>query len=132
MNEEEMLHRINVLEEKVSELEDLASSDDLEGAQDTDIRELFNDFDPSTHFERVLIIGYYIENFDDEDKVGFTTEDLREGYIKCKTPLPANLSDVIAKVGGKGWAMKVNERDGFQVWQLTTNGEEVVEKRTEV
>lgn len=129
MNEEEILRRISALEERVNELEDLASLDDLKESRETNLRELFNDFDPSNHFERVLIIGHYIEN--SQNRSGFTTEDLKEGYIKCKAPLPANMSDVIAKAGKREWAMKIGERDGYQIWQLTTKGEDIVKERTE-
>jgi len=124
----EMLQEeIDSLKERVSKLESILRSDSSPAPTAHSLRSLYEEFGPSSHFERVLVISYYLEHSKGED--GFTTEELREGYIACKTPLPANLSDTIAKVGDRDWAMPIGEEDGRRVWQLTAKGEQVVQEK---
>jgi hypothetical protein len=128
-NHESLRDEIDSLRERVSKLESALQGGENRARGVHSLRSLYDEFGPSSHFERALVIGYYLEHGGGKD--GFTTEDLREGYITCKTPLPANLSDTIAKVGKKDWAMPIGEEDGRRVWQLTSEGEQIVQEQIE-
>lgn len=126
---ETLRDEIDALKERVGKLESALQSGASRAKPAHSLRSLYAEFDPSNHFEKALVIGYYLEHGEGQD--GFTTEDLREGYITCKTPLPANLSDTIAKVGKRDWTMPIGEEDGRRVWQLTSTGEQIVQEQIE-
>jgi len=128
-NHESLRDEIDSLRERVSKLEGALQGESTQARTPHSLRSLHDEFEPSSHFERALVIGYYLEHGEGRD--GFTTEDLREGYITCKTPLPANLSDTIAKAGKKDWAMPIGEEDGRRVWQLTSEGEQIIQAQIE-
>jgi hypothetical protein len=58
---------------------------------------------------------------------GFTVDDLKDGFRKCKWKTPANMSDVVSKAAGKGLFMEIGEQDGKKKWMLTETGEDYVE-----
>lgn len=124
----EVKAELNELRERVEKLEEALQNEPTAKLKSS-LRSLLQSFAPSSHNERALAIGYYLEKV--EGRSGFTSDDLREGYIKGKIPLPANLSDVIAKTGKKGWAMTIDEEDHRKVWQITAEGERIVEQRIE-
>lgn len=127
-NIEEVREEVEQLKNRVERLEHALQRGQTTRSQSS-LRTLLQNYDPSSHTERALVIGYYLEKFEGRD--GFTTGDLRDGYIESKTPLPANLSDVIAKTGEKGWAMPIGEEDQRQVWQITGEGERLIEQGTQ-
>lgn len=128
-NIEELKAEVGRLNERVEKLEKALQNERIPHSKSS-LRTFLQSYSPGSHHERALVIGYYLEKFEGKD--GFTSEDLHNGYIESRRPLPANLSDVIAKIGKRGWAMKTGrEEDQRQVWQITAEGEQLVEQKTE-
>ena len=83
--------------------------------------EFLNDHNVSTHKEKILVIGYYLENYKDQDN--FTSEEIKSHYKKAKLKPPANPSDIIFKTAGEGYLMEDGESNGVKKWILTRTGE---------
>lgn len=125
---EELRDRIDVLETRLEELEEQGSSGGFV-REGTEIREFFNETNPSTHVEKSTTIGYFLENARGYES--FTANDIEEGYVECKVSLPANMADVLAGAANRteeDWVMQVGEGDvGRYYWTLTQAGEAAVE-----
>jgi hypothetical protein len=122
---EALQKRVEELEERVAELEAKFESDE-EPTQDGDLRSLIKEFDPSTHVERALVIGYHLEQHDVQEN--FTIDDIKSGYRTAKLKEPANMSDVLANAGERGLMRRDGEEEGLQLWMLTLDGEQTVEE----
>lgn len=123
-----LYERVQDLEDRVSTLEARFESGE-QPVEDGDLRTLIKDFDPSTHVERALVIGYHLERHQGQET--FTIEDIKTGYRTAKLNDPANMSDVLASAGERGLMRRDEERDGFQQWMLTLDGEQTVEEGLE-
>ena len=122
---EALQKRVEELEERVAELEaKFESGEKL--TQDGDLRSLIKEFDPSTHVERALVIGYHLEQHDVQEN--FTIDDIKSGYRTAKLKEPANMSDVLANAGERGLMRRDGEEEGLQLWMLTLDGEQTVEE----
>jgi len=110
--------RLEDLETRVSDLEQLIH-DTHNGDNVTGMREFVENVDPDTHVERALAIAYYMDQFLGEEN--FTTKDIEEGYRTCRVQKPANMSDTVAELDKKGWAMD-NGKDGQTRLRRLTGG----------
>lgn len=124
-NTEALRERVEELEERVATIEQRFESGDIPEETD-DLRSFVEEVNPSTHIERAVVIGYYLEKH--QGRSNFTVEDIEEGYRTCKVQKPANLSDSLANAERKGWLMRDGETDRFQLWILTGEGEDYVEE----
>ncbi|WP_135665199.1 hypothetical protein [Halorhabdus rudnickae] len=120
MTEVEALEtRVEELESRVNELEQLIH--DGQGTDEvTGLREFVNQINPSTHVERALAIGYYLEQYQGQEN--FTRADLEEEYRTCRVQKPANMSDVLANLREKEWAMPDGEKGQSKPHRLTADG----------
>jgi cell division septum initiation protein DivIVA len=121
---ETLQERVQQLEERVKTLEQKFQSGEPIGA--SDLRSFVEDVEPTTHVERAIAIGYYLEK--SQGFNNFTIEDIEEGYRECKIQKPANPSDVLANAEGRGWMMRDGKEDHYQLWVLTRDGENTIEE----
>lgn len=122
---EALREQVQLLEERVAAIEDRFESGE-EPKESTDLRSFVETVEPSTHVERVVTIGYYLESQKGYDN--FTLEDIEEGYRTCKIQPPANPSDALANAGERSWLMRDGKDDRYQLWMLTREGEQYVEE----
>lgn len=119
----ELKERVERLEERVKELEDLVTGAEVMQSE-SDLESFLERVSPETHVERATAIGYYYVH--NTDRAPFTVPDIEEGYEKCRTPKPANLSDVLAGAEERGWLMRSGTKGRTQLWTVTQNGDEAV------
>jgi hypothetical protein len=125
---EDLESRVAELETRVDELEQLIhdghASDDVTG-----MREFVDEINPDTHADRALAIAYYLDQYHSQDN--FTRGDLEDGYRTCRIQKPANMSDVMANLEEKGWAMDDGKDGQSRLRRLTKDGfaeiEEVID-----
>lgn len=124
----DLVERVEKLEEKVENIENQikhSGSEDLD--KKTSLVEYSKRFNPSSHREKVLVIGRYLER--DKESENFTSKDIEEGYKKAKWKPPKNPSDVIAKNVRRGDMMEVgSDSEGFKTYTLTQSGEDKLKK----
>lgn len=113
------------LKERVADLETRLDAGEKSN-KGGDLRSLVKAFEPSTHVERALIIGYHLERHQGVEN--FTIKDIRNGYRDGKLKEPANMSDVLANAGERGLLRRDGEDDGYQMWMLTLDGEQTIEE----
>lgn len=124
-DQSDLRERIETLESRVSDLEELAKSGELE--DDTSaMREFVEEADPDNHIERAVVIGRFLERFSGQKS--FQTSDMSEGYETCRVPLPANMSDVLQQAEERELIMPTDSDSQRKSWKLTAEGEELVEK----
>lgn len=122
---EALQERVEELEERITAIEQRFEAGDMP-EETADLRSFVEEVGPSTHVERAVVIGYYLEKH--QDYSNFIIEDIEEGYRTCKVQKPANLSDSLANAEKNGWLMRDGKSDRFQLWILTGEGEEYVEE----
>lgn len=120
--------RVEDLERRVRKLEqrDTGANSQKREGKPVALPEFKQDFEPSTYADKATVVSRYLEKH--EDMEGFTVDDLKDGFRKCKWKTPANMSDVVSKAAGRrGLFMEIGEKDGKKKWMLTETGEEHVE-----
>lgn len=123
--------RIDELENRVEELEEAvfeASGPNTQSSgKKLSVREFMNDHDTSSHRKKVLVIGYYLEKY--ENYQNFTSSDLEDYYRKAKIQISSNTSQFINECAEKGWMMEGEERteNNEKTWIVTQTGEGKVE-----
>jgi predicted lipoprotein with Yx(FWY)xxD motif len=124
---EDLEERVEELERRVRKLEQQDTEGNLQerGGKPVALAEFKQNFEPNTYTDKVTVVSRYLEKH--EGMEGFTVEDLKDGFRKCKWKRPANMSDVVSKAAGKGLFMEIGEQDGKKKWMLTENGEEHAE-----
>lgn len=124
---ENLEERVEDLERRVRELEQQDTKENSEetGDKPVALAEFKQDFNPDTYADKATVVSRYLEKH--ERIEGFTVDDLKEGFRKCKWKRPANMSDVVSKAAGKGLFMEIGEQEGKKKWMLTETGEEHVE-----
>lgn len=126
---EDLQDEVDDLKERVSRLEALLE-EDPEVAEDVeDLQTFIQDFDPSTHAERAVGIGYFLEQYEGRDS--FSTSDIEEGYRRCRMSLPANMSDVLNSGEENDWIMRDGQEGQTTVRKLTIDGINMVEEALE-
>jgi len=80
---------------------------------------------PKGQPDRALILGYYIEKY--QNKENFSTNDLTELNRQAKQVSFTNISDTVAKQVQQGLMMGSGQDEGKRLFTLTTTGEETVE-----
>lgn len=116
--------RVERLEDRVAEIEDLVSGSTLTKAK-TSLESHLDTVLPGTHVERATAIAYFLVHEDEENP--FTVADVESGYEKCRTPKPANLSDVLNGAEERGWLMRTGMKGRNQLWTITRDGDKAVE-----
>jgi len=121
---EDLAERVGDLESRISELEKLIHESQT-GDGVTGIRELVQQVNPDTHAERALAIAYYLDQYQGQEN--FTSNDIEEGYRTCRVQKPANMSDTIATLEDKGWAMNDGKDGQTRLRRLTGDGLDTVD-----
>lgn len=122
----EILTKLEEHERRITSLEGIPGEKKGEGKK-LSIKEFILEKKPSDDVQRTLVIGYWLEHFEDMDK--FNAKDLAEGYRSAKEPLPANINDKVNSNIRGGRMMQAKEKkDKFKGWLLTNSGEKFVEE----
>jgi hypothetical protein len=74
----------------------------------------------SSSMDKALVLAYWLE--EDQKKVSFTSLDLKDAFTAAREPVPANPSDVVAKLDGAGKVMKADKVGKSQSYRLTRTG----------
>jgi len=130
MSVEDMLNAIkSQLEDHEKRIAYLEKRPDDKGETTTkklSIREIFISKKPKTDVDKTLLVGYYLEIF--QDYTSFNISDIEVGFRSAKEPPPGNISDVVNKNIRKGFIMSAEEKkDNKQAWVLTNLGKQYVD-----
>lgn len=120
----ELEQRVEDLEQRVEELEELVGGTVVTTGSDLEAH--LEQVQPGTHVERAVAIGYYLMHVEGEDP--FTSSDVEEAYEECRTPKPANMSDVLNGAEERGWMMNPASRGQTKLWRVTKDGDEAVQE----
>jgi hypothetical protein len=120
--------RVAELEQRVDELERLIQEGKID-EEVTRMEDLVHEVDPSTHAERALVIGYYLERH--QGRENFTRADIEEGYRTCRLPKPANMSDVLSSLESKEWATPDGKDGQSKLRRLTRAGINKIQEELE-
>lgn len=126
MSDEELHQEVKDLKERVKALEEMVEDGSTTLSRSMDLSTFVQEFDPSSHPERIAAIAYYREAYEEEDT--FTTTDIRKGYERARFQKPSNLSDSIAGAENKGWVHRKGKNGQTTVRQLTGKGVDMVEE----
>lgn len=117
--------RIEELEKRVEELENQVAKGTITPST-SDLEEFLDTVSPATHFERAATIGFYLIH--ERGMESFTVGDVKEAYISCRVPKPANISDILAGAEEKGWLMRTGTEGQKQLWTITKEGDDAVNR----
>lgn len=116
--------KVSQLEDRVEELEKMMSGATVMTSE-SDLESFLDMVSPGTHAERATAVGYYLVHEDGWNP--FDVEKVENGYEECRTPKPANMSDVFASAEEKGWLMRNGSQGRKQLWTITRDGDKAVE-----
>lgn len=124
---QDLREQIENIEERLTALEERFEADETP-REGHDLQALVKEYEPSTHVERALVIGYHLEQMGNEN---FSINEIQHGYRDAKLKEPANMSDVLGRAGEQGMMRRDGEENGLQMWILTLEGEQMVEEGIE-
>lgn len=89
------------------------------------IKEFMLSKKPRNEVQKVLVIGYFLENY--EGYTSFNVKDLEDGFRSAKEPVPKNINLAVIGDVSKGHMMEDKTRkDKIKAWVLTNLGEQYV------
>jgi len=88
--------------------------------------QFFNKCNPKTDNERVLLGGFYLEQFGKFQN--FTAAEVRDQIREAKRQPPKNVNDAVNQNIKKGLLMSAGDRENKRVFVLTSDGEEEVKE----
>jgi hypothetical protein len=84
--------------------------------------ELFSSTNWRTEIDKVVVAGFYLEQFDGIQS--YTIQEIRNCLVAAKIILPKNVNLAILQAAQKGWIMEVPGQSGTRkAWALTQTGE---------
>ena len=90
------------------------------------LKNLFYLKKPKDDIQKTLIVGYYLEKYDNLSS--FNSKDLENGFRSAKESIPDNINYKVIKNIEKGYMMEAKEKkDKLKAWNLTGSGERFVE-----
>ena len=121
-NLDEIIQKLEDHEKRIVKLEEFilkpSAKEDL--IKKISIREFLNSKKPKGDVKKTLVIGYFLENY--ENLKFFNKSDLVEYFKKAKEK-PQKINDKVYQNIKKGYMMEVDERkDNLKCWCLTNNG----------
>jgi len=125
---EELQQEVSELRKRVERLEERLQ----EGGPPVDassLRPFVESTDPSSHTERALAIGYYLDFYMGE--ADFTVGDIEEGYTECRLQPPSNPSDVLGRAENNGWLVKTGSEGRTILWRVSAEGQRLIESKLE-
>ena len=94
------------------------------------IGELMARVRPGAFWERVVVVGYWLES---EGDLPFVIGAVRSGFEKARQKLPKNLSDAISEAVRRGYLAEASQAvEGKRAYYLTEMGRAFVEERLSV
>lgn len=87
--------------------------------------EFIKQISPKAQSDRALILGYYLEKY--QNKENFSNAELAEINKNAKQPTFTNLSDTVANLVQQGLMMGAGQNESKRLYALTTTGEDTVE-----
>ncbi len=123
----DLMKKLEDHEKRISALEGTsAKKTQIEGKK-LSIKEFLLTKKPTDDVQKTLVIGYYMEHFEQMDS--FNTRDLSDGFRSAKEPKPSNVNDKVNSNIGKGYMMESKEKkDKLKAWVLTNSGEKFIEE----
>lgn len=89
------------------------------------IKEFILSKKPRNEVQKVLVIGYFLENY--EGYTSFNVKDLEDSFRSAKEPVPKNINLAVIGNVSKGHMMEDKTRkDKIKAWVLTNLGEQYV------
>jgi len=123
----EIKNILGKLDERISRLE--ASLGDktkpIEEKKKLAVREFMLEKEVITGTDKTLVLGYYLEKFEQLDS--FNVDDIERAFREAKEPVPGNINEAVNKNIRKGFMMASGEKDGKNSWILTNSGEKFVD-----
>lgn len=90
------------------------------------IKEFILEKKPSSAIKKTLVIGYYLEHF--QNISPFCASDIINGFIRAREKPPINVYDKISKNIAQGFIMEAPDmKDNVKTYYLTSSGESFVE-----
>jgi len=130
---EELLKRICDQEDRIKRLEQvlLQNSGEINRFTNTpkrlSLRELMRRTKSRTNVEKVLLVGYFLEQH--EGLKCFNADDMKRAFQNAKEPVLSNTLAFINQNIKNGNIMQVKEKkDNRKAYTLTASGEDLVEK----
>lgn len=120
--------RLKELEKRVTELEGTSSK--ISGTpKNLSAREFLKSSKINGDVQKTLAICYYLETY--EELNFFNVNDIKEGFLKAREPVPDKLSDKIYQNVRKGYLMdhKEKKEDNLKTYVLTGSGIDYFENK---
>lgn len=124
---DELRDRLEELETRVGELEDAVTSSVKLDKNASLVEFVKNSSSASTHKERIVSIGYFLEAYEDQET--FTTSDIEDAYKQLGEKISnaaARASDAVSE----GW-VRISESGPPREFTITKTGAEIVERLIE-
>lgn len=122
----ELYKRIEDLECRISKIEENTKINRKNTPKKTSIKEFIRDLKPSNDVEKTLIIGYYLEKF--EEMECFNVNDMKKSFKDAREKMPKNVADKFQLNIKKGHFMDYGDKDGLKSYILTNSGETYVKE----
>lgn len=122
---QEIKEEMKKLEQRISYLERLLTENNKPHLKPISMREFFLSKNSQNDVHKTLIIGFYLENY--ENMSSFNVKDLETGFRKIKEKIPMNINDKVNMNIKNGHMDEAKEKkDNRKVWYWTNSGEEFV------
>lgn len=132
--EKELEKRIEILEQKIKELENKFSNGEIKTEatnKKVSIKEFLLTKKIDDDVKRTLVLAYYLEHIDNQSSIN--SEDLKKAFGLAKCKAPANINDKVNLNIKNGHLMEADEKkDSKKAWVLTATGEKFVETELSV
>lgn len=129
--ENDLLERVNRLEARLMAIEEKLNSVSSGGIsihKELSIREFLNLTDHSTQTEKVVLIAYYLENY--QSLTSYSIKELTDCFNDAKEPLPTNINSLVNNNIAKGFLKPAKEKEGkLKRFEITNSGIKFVEEK---
>lgn len=125
---EELQQEVSNLRQRVQRLEERLQTHGPP-VDASELRSFVEGTHPSSHTERALAIGYYLDFYMGED--AFTVNDIDDGYTECRLQTPSNTSDVLGRAEGNGWLLRTGSEGRTTLWRVSADGQDLIERKLE-
>ena len=122
----QLRQRVEKLESRVNELEQRLEEGATEPAVDG-IQDFVLSLEFDSHSENGTAIGYYLEEFRDQEN--FATEDIREGFRECRMKEPGNLSDAMRRAHERELIIRDGKEGHSKLYRVGIEGQELINER---
>jgi len=125
---EEIMERLNELELRITKLEAYRTPN--RHKKKLSIREFIRNKDPKNDVQKTLIMGYYLEKY--ENMPFFNINDVKKCFKDAREKIPQNVADKIQINIKKGHLMDYEEKkDNLKAYNLTNSGEDYIDNNFE-